>query len=154
MAKRGRKKQKKMSIDVAVVSMIVISILLGVLIYMQSGFIGEHLSPMLGGIMGIIKYIVPIGILAIAIYLACNKGKSYPSTKLLQYTAFLLCIAVMLSVFQISAGNINISKDTNEIVKQAYNLGVENKGGGVIGALIAMPLINMLGSLGTIIFEI
>ena len=154
MAKRGRKKQKKISIDVAVVSMIVISILLGVLIYMQSGFIGEHLSPMLGGIMGIIKYIVPIGTLAIAIYLACNKGKSYPSTKLLQYTAFLLCIAVMLSVFQISAGNINISKDTNEIVKQAYNLGVENKGGGVIGALIAIPLINMLGSLGTIILTL
>ena len=67
MAKRGRKKKRKISIDVAVVSTIVISILLGVLIYMKSGFIGEHLSPMLGGLMGIIKNIVPIGTLAIAI---------------------------------------------------------------------------------------
>ena len=154
MAKRGRKKKKKISVDVAVVSTIVISILLGVLIYMKSGFIGEHLSPMLGGLMGIIKYIVPIGTMAIAIYIACHKEKSYLSTKLLQYTVFLVCIAVMLSVFQISAGNINISRDTNEIVKQAYSLGEENKGGGVIGALIAVPLINMLGSLGTIILTL
>ena len=104
--------------------------------------------------MGIIKYIVPIGTMAIAIYIACHKEKSYLSTKLLQYTVFLVCIAVMLSVFQISAGNINISRDTNEIVKQAYTLGEENKGGGVIGALIAVPLINMLGSLGTIILTL
>ena len=154
MAKRGRKKKKKISVDVAVVSTIVISILLGVLIYMKSGFIGEHLSPMLGGLMGIIKYIVPIGTMAIAIYLACHKEKSYLSTKLLQYTVFLVCIAVMLSVFQISAGNINISRDTDQIVKQAYSLGEENRGGGVIGALIAVPLINMLGSLGTIILTL
>ena len=60
MAKRGRKKQKKISIEVAVVSLIIISVLLGVLIYMKSGFIGEHLSTMLGGLMGIIKNILDI----------------------------------------------------------------------------------------------
>lgn len=132
MAKRGRKKQKKVSVDVAVVSMIIISILLAVLIYMKSGFIGEHLSPALGGIMGIMKYIVPIGIFAIAIYVATHKEKQYLSTKLLQYTIFLLCIAIMLSVFQISAGNINISKDITKIMEQAYYLGERDIGGGII----------------------
>lgn len=154
MAKRGRKKQKKISVDVAVVSMLIISILLAVLIYMKSGFIGEHLSPALGGIMGVIKYILPIGTFAIAIYLACNKEKEYLSTKLLQYTIFLVCISIMLSVFQISAGNINISKNVNEIVQQAYYLGERDIGGGVVGTVLAAPLINLLGSLGTIILTL
>lgn len=132
MAKRGRKKQKKVSVDVAVVSMIIVSILLAVLIYMKSGFVGEHLSPALGGIMGIIKYIVPIGIFAIAIYVATHKERQYLSTKLLQYTIFLACIAIMLSVFQISAGNINISKDITKIMEQAYYLGERDIGGGII----------------------
>jgi len=154
MAKRGRKKQKRISLDVAVVSMLLISILLAILIYMKSGFVGEHLSPALGGVMGVIKYILPIGTFAIAISLACNKEREYLSTKLLQYTVFLVCISIMLSVFQISAGNINISKDVDEIAKQAYSLGEKNIGGGIIGTILAVPLINMLGSLGTIILTL
>ena len=153
-SKSRRKKEKKVSLDVAVVSMIIMSILLAVLIYMKSGFIGEHLSPALGGIMGYIKYIVPIGIFAIAIYIACNKEKDVLNKKLMQYTIFLICISIILSVFQISAGHINISKNIKEIVEQAYYLGERNIGGGVIGTLLAAPLINMLGSLGTIILAL
>lgn len=153
-SKSRGKKEKKVSLDVAVVSMIIMSILLAVLIYMKSGFIGEHLSPALGGIMGYIKYIVPIGIFAIAIYIACNKEKDVLNKKLMQYTIFLICISIILSVFQISAGHINISKNIKEIVEQAYYLGERNIGGGVIGTLLAAPLINMLGSLGTIILAL
>ena len=57
MAKRGRKKKKQqVNINVVVAVMIIASILLAVLIYTNSGFLGEHLSPFLGGIMGYIKY--------------------------------------------------------------------------------------------------
>ena len=156
-SKRGRKRQtrrKKVNVDVAVVSMILTSIILGILIYMKTGFIGEYLSPALGGIMGVIKYVVPIGIFAIAIYIACNQEKQYISTKLLQYCMLLVCIAIMLSVFQISAGNINISKDVNQIVEEAYKLGKTNIGGGVIGTVLAAPLVNMIGSFGTIILAL
>ena len=153
MAKRGRKKQPKVSVDVAVVVMILVSILLAVLIYTQSGFLGEHLSPALGGIMGFIKYIIPVGTFAIAIYLAYDK-KDYLITKLIQYAIFLICIAVMLSVFQISAGNINITKDMKQITEQAYYLGARDIGGGIIGTVIAVPLINFLGTLGTIVLSI
>ena len=153
MAKRGRKKQPKVSIDVAVVVMLLISVLLAVLIYTKSGFLGEHLSPALGGIMGVIKYIIPIGTFAIAIYLAYDK-KDYLITKLIQYAIFLICIAVMLSVFQISAGNINMTKDMKQIAEQAYYLGARDIGGGIIGTVIAVPLINFLGTLGTIVLSI
>ena len=157
MAKRGRKKKSKAkvnNIDIAVVGMIVISILLAVLIYTKSGFLGETLSPALGGIMGFIKYIIPVGTFIIGIYLACNKEKGYVLSKMMLYLVFLLCIAVLLSVFQISAGNIGITNDMNKNLDAAYKLGIQDIGGGVIGTIIAIPLINLLGSLGTIILAI
>ena len=157
MAKRGRKKKSKAkvnNIDIAVVGMIVISILLAVLIYTKSGFLGETLSPALGGIMGFIKYIIPVGTFIIGIYLACNKEKGYVLSKMMLYLVFLLCIAVLLSVFQISAGNIGITYDMNKNLDAAYKLGIQDIGGGVIGTIIAIPLINLLGSLGTIILAI
>ncbi len=153
MAKRGRKKQPKVSIDIAVVGMIIASLLLAILIYTKSGFLGETLSPMLGGIMGIIKYIIPIGTFAIAIYLAYDK-KDYLYTKLLQYGVFLICIAVIMSVFQISAGTISMSGDFGKIMDQAYYYGARDIGGGIIGTVIATPLINLLGTLGTIILSL
>ena len=73
---KGRSKKKNRSIlDLQVVTLIIASILLGVLIYTNSGYIGEHLSPILGGIMGWIKYIIPIGTYAIAIFLASDEDK-------------------------------------------------------------------------------
>ncbi|MFR2534282.1 MAG: DNA translocase FtsK [Clostridia bacterium] len=152
-AKRGRKKQPKVSIDIAVVAMLIISVLLMVLIYTKSGFLGETLSPMLGGIMGAIKYIIPIGTFAIAIYLAYDK-KDYLYTKLIQYTVFLICISVIMSVYQISTGHITMSKEIGNMAEQAYYLGERDIGGGVIGTVIAVPLINLLGNLGTVILAV
>ncbi len=155
MAKRGKRKKSNVnSIDITVIGIIVASILLAVLIYTKSGFLGETLSPVLGGIMGFIKYIIPVGTFLIGIYLACNKEKEYVFSKMVLYIAFLLCIAVLLSVFQISAGNIGTTNDMGKNLEAAYKLGTKDIGGGVIGAIIAIPLIKLLGSLGTIILAI
>ena len=156
-AKRGRKKttasKPRINIDIVVVGCIITGILLAVLIYTKSGFLGETLSPWLGGIMGTIKYIIPIGIFAIGIYLAYN-GKERLGIKLFQYIIFLLCIATIMSVFEISMGNINISSGTENAIEQAMNYGKADKGGGIIGTAIAIPLINLLGTAGAIILAV
>ena len=151
-AKRGKrnKSKNKIDINIAVVIMILISILLAVLIYTKSGYIGEHLSPMLGGIMGAIKYVLPIGTFFIAIYMT-YEDKDYLFSKLVQYGIFLLCIATVLSVFQISSENININNDFSKMIQDGYYLGENNKGGGAIGTAIAGLLIKMLGEVGTVI---
>ena len=155
MAKRGRKKQHKINIDVAVVVLMVVSVLLAVLLYTKAGIVGERLSYILGGVMGNIKYVIPIGTLAISIYLAYNNDKNAVYTKLLQYTVFLVCIAVLMSTFQISAQEINKNTELTQIVTQAYEKGAnENLGGGVIGTVIAVPLVNMIDTLGTIVLSI
>lgn len=149
-ATRKKVAKKKNNVDITVISMIIISILLMVLIYTNSGYIGEHLSPMLGGMMGWIKYILPVGTFIIAIYLACE-AKQYLPPKLMQYSVFLLCIAVIMCIFQVSKGNITIGEDFGRTMEQAYALGEKNIGGGVIGAIIAIPMINLLGMVGAVI---
>ncbi len=152
MAKRGRraKKTSKFDINVAVVFMFLISILLAILIYTKSGYIGEHLSPILGGIMGAIKYIIPIGTFLIAIYMT-TEDKEYLISKLIQYGIFLLCVATMLSVFQFSNGNIDINSELSVAVEKGYELGEVNNGGGAVGTAIASILIKLLGEVGTVI---
>lgn len=151
--RKGRNKRNKIDINVAVVVLVLISILLMILIYTKSGYLGENLSPALGGIMGFIKYIIPIGTLLIAIYMTHN-DKEYLVHKLIQYGIFLVCIATMLSIFQVSKGNLNINQDFETVMKDAYYLGEKNIGGGVIGGAVAIPFIQMLGTTGAVILSI
>ena len=153
MARRGRKKKNKIDINIAVVALVLLSILLMILIYAKSGTIGETLSPMLGGIMGFIKYIIPIGTLLIAIYMTQN-DKEYMTHKLIQYGIFLLCIAAMLSIFQVGKRNLSIENEFSKIVEDAYNLGKKDIGGGAIGTIVAVPLIKALGYTGAVILTI
>ncbi len=148
MAKRAKSKKRGIDVNVAVVGMLLISILLAILIYTQSGYIGEHLSPMLGGIMGITKYILPIGTFLIGLYMA-YEDRDYLFSKLVQYGIFIVCICTVLSVFQISNENIDVSEDFSKMVEQGYYLGEKNVGGGAIGTIVAYPLIKLLGEFGT-----
>lgn len=151
MAKR-KKKKKGVSAEVVVAVLIIISLLLGVLIFLKSGYIGEHLSPMLGGLIGFMKYIIPFATLAMAIAIAYENGK-YMSKKLTQYAGFILCICVILCMIQIFADRLDENSDWQTFVENAYTLGTTNQGGGAIGAMVAWPLIQLLGEIGTIILN-
>ena len=152
MAKRGRKKKKQhVNINVVVAIMIIASILLAVLIYSNSGFIGEHLSPFLGGIIGYVKYFLPIGVFILAIYIAYQSETSW-SKKIVQFCALLLCISVIMNVYEIYQGNIILEgKSLENIINQFFNLGSKGAGGGAIGAIFTIPLIDLFEKVGTII---
>ena len=149
--KRNTKKNKNVDVDLAVILMGVISILLFVLIYAEKGAIGELLSPILGGIIGPIKYVIPIGFLIMAITFTKGKEK-YVTSKIIQYIILLGCIASLLSIFQISKGVLNV-ENTNfsEILEASYSLGEKSIGGGTVGTIIAYPLIKLLGMFGAAI---
>ncbi len=151
MAKR-KKKKNQLDINIAVVGLVVLSILLMILIYGKSGSVGQVLSPMLGGVMGFIKYIIPIGTLLIAIYMTHN-DKEYMTHKLIQYGIFLLCIAAFFSIIN---GNLQVDSNFSSIIKNAYENGTTEQytDGGAIGAIIAVPLIKALGNVGAIIATI
>lgn len=147
----SRAKKRASNIDLAIVALIILSILLCVLIYGKSGIIGIKLNEILGGMMGIIKYILPIGTFAIGIKLALNDDE-YLTSKLTQYAVLLISIAVLMTAWQINSGEMTIAnKDLSTIVKEAYNYGTQDKGGGALGAILATPLANLLSPVGAII---
>ena len=147
---RTRKKKNNIDKNLLVVIMIIVSLLLAVLIYAQSGWMGEHLSPMLGGIMGWIKYIIPVGTLFIAIKIATD-DKEYLSKKMINYVIFLVCIASVMIIVEINKGNLSMAVPSSAFLEDAYELGRNNIAGGVIGALIALPVCKLLGTIGGII---
>ena len=151
--KRRYKKRKKTAsrLDIAVVILIVLSILLAVLIYTKSGTIGIKLNEILGGIMGLMQYVLPIGGLAIAIKLASD-GREEITSKLVQYGIALISLAIVFSVFQISSGELDSSKEMSEVVKDAYYYGTQSHGGGAVGAVGGVILAKLLGNVGAIIF--
>ena len=154
MAKKRRYKKRKKTaskLDVTIITLIVLSILLAVLIYTKSGVIGLKLNEILGGMMGLMQYVLPIGIFIIAIKIACEERDEL-TPKLIQYLIAIVSLSVMLSVFQVSSGELSYNKELGETVKDAYFLGSQNKGGGAIGAVGAIPLEKLLGEVGAVIF--
>ena len=149
---KGNSSRKKtgINIDLAVIVLFIVSILLFVLIYGEKGAIGEILSPALGGIIGFIKYLIPIGFMALAVCIA-KDDRGYIASKLVQYAVLLSCVAATMSIYQISKGIINIDLEFTDIIEVSYDLGVKNIGGGTVGAVIAYPLIKLLGMFGAAI---
>ena len=148
MAKRGRKKQPKTGVEIQVIVLIVLSILAFVLIYTSSGVIGQTISPFLGGIFGFMKNIIPWGIFLIAIYVACNPNDKL-TPKIAEFVVLLLCIAIVLGVYQISVGNVvSDGKNMSQIWEQGYNLGTRGIGGGAIGTCIGKFLMGLVGGVG------
>lgn len=148
---RRATKRKASNIDMTVIGLIILSILLGVLIYGNAGIVGIKLNEILGGMMGIIKYVLPIGIFVIAIKIACENDE-YISSKLMQYAILLISISVFLSVYQINKSDLIISnQDMSAIVKEAYSLGSNGSGGGALGSILAIPLVNLLSPIGAMI---
>lgn len=144
----GKNKRKSgINIDLAVLVMFVITILSFVLIYGENGVVGEILSPALGGIIGIIKYVIPVGFLVLTVCIA-KDDRNYITSKFIQYGILLACIAATLSIYQFSNGYISENLEFSQIIEAAYDLGVQNNGGGTVGAVIAYPLIKLLGSFG------
>ena len=147
MAKRGRKK-KKDNANISIITMVIFSVLLGVLIYNQSGIMGQQISSILSGVMGFIKYIVPIGTFLIAIYKLCNK-KEDAYIKLFQYALLLVCVAIFMHIVYLPKDVEQFSNGFLDTVTRAYEQGkTDDKVGGVIGAIGAIPLTKLLGKVG------
>ena len=147
MAKRGRKK-KRDNANISIIAMVIFSVLLGVLIYNQSGIMGQQISSILSGVMGFIKYIVPIGTFLIAIYKLCNK-KEDAYIKLFQYALLLVCVAIFMHIVYLPKDVEQFSNGFLDTVTRAYEQGkTDDKVGGVIGAIGAIPLTKLLGKVG------
>lgn len=150
--KAAPKKSKKL--DLAIVALIVVSVLLAILIYGKAGIIGIKLNEILGGMIGIIKYILPIIVFVISIKMARDENEN-TNSRLIQSLILLITFSILVSTFQINSNTLVIqNKDISTIAKDTYALGTQGKGGGILGAIIAVPLAKLLSPFGAIVLTI
>ncbi len=140
----GKRKKKKQDAYVQAIIIIIFSIVLAVLIYGQTGSFGRGLSSMLGGLMGWIKYVLPVGIFIVGIVLT-KEAKDLVMPKIIQLSVIILCICGIMSLMQISNKNINVDDDFGDIIVESYDIGTKNKGGGALGTIIAVPMSKTIG---------
>lgn len=117
----GKRKKKKQDAYVQAIIVMIFSILLAVLIYGKTGTFGKGLSLMLGGLMGWIKYIVPVGAFVVGIVLT-RESKEFVVPKLIQFLVIILCVSALMSCFQISGNHLNVSDDFGDLISRAYDL--------------------------------
>ncbi len=144
--KKSNRSTNKINNDMWVIILLVCAILLFVLIYGEKGTIGESLGPSLGGMLGIVKYIIPFGFIMLAISVA--KTRSSAHGKIMQWLVFFACICGALSVYQISKGTLNADLKFSDILEASYDLGTKNIGGGTVGTVLAYPLTQLFGIFG------
>ena len=151
MPRGRRKKQEIKNLNITVTTLIVISIVSAVLIYFKEGSWGNALSLALGGVLGFIKYFIPIGLFFMALYTAHEKDTKYYPKKIVMFVIILILIDATFSCYRISTGDINPNVTKEELLSRAYDLGSRDMGGGVLGTAIAGMLYKVIGLSATII---
>ena len=72
----------------------------------------------------------------------------------MQYAVLLLCITTVMTVIQVAQGKLNINNGFQDAIIEAYDKGSNNIGGGAVGAICGIALINLVGKVGAIILVI
>ena len=152
MGRRKKKDEKNLGITVLV--LILISIVLAVLIYTKSGYIGKNLSPALGGIFGYIKYFIPVFLFLGAVNTLREKDYLNYRKKIGMIIIIMVFIDIVLATSQISSGNIDRAVPLGDSLSKAFDLGTKDMGGGVLGTLFAVPLVKLFGSVATVIISV
>lgn len=143
----ARRKKSKTNIDAIFIILIIASVISGIVIYLRTGYIGEVISPVIGGVVGIVKYIIPIGIFFLAIATVKEIKKSYTS-RIFQFIIIIGILCSLLTILEISKETFDINLNLAHIITNSYNLGKVGIAGGVLGAIIAVPFVKLFGITG------
>ena len=147
---KNKKKQLKLNTDMKVILLILLGIILAIVIYGNSGYVGNFLNEILGGMVGIFKYLVPIVPFISAIYMVSNNKEDLLS-KIIPTSIIMLCCLATMTLYQILNNALEYNIQFSEIIDRAFYLGKWNKGGGIIGILIAYPLVKLFEPIAALI---
>ena len=114
------------------------------------GSIGDAISGVMFGCVGLIAYILPIIIFLSVAFFLSNVGNQIATRKLIAGIA----ICILFTVFcELIVGNL--SEDSTFVLKEIYDRSKETKaGGGILGGAIAFCLVHFIGKVGAILVSL
>jgi S-DNA-T family DNA segregation ATPase FtsK/SpoIIIE len=147
-----RKKNKGIRNEIAGILMLSLGLLvfLGYYVDDSIGVFGNMIRKLLTGIAGIPSFLIPILIIIYSIIIVFKKNKEHTGTKAIYVCTLLILIS---AIFQ--AGTYQYSHYQNrtplDCIVMFYREGQNMVGGGVLGGIVALPLLLVFQTLGTII---
>ncbi|MFA7572324.1 MAG: DNA translocase FtsK 4TM domain-containing protein [Lutispora sp.] len=145
------KKTTRLKYDIMGILAILAAIYLYICIFdKNSGLAGEYIKKILFGVFGIGSYFFPLLILIFGIAAFYLKDKIKLNIKFYSFCLAFVTLLVLLYLI-----NINIFQETSldyiESLIEAYELGTQSIGGGIIGAALGCFMVKIVGTMGTAI---
>lgn len=152
--KQALEKNKRVKREITGVLLIALGLFLAASLYVDAvGIVGQAASRVCFGLFGILTYALPLIVIAFGILaIASSTGNGVAGSSLVLCSLGVVCLLVLL--------HANVRSATNNIglwdyYMDAYQFGSAlQKGGGLIGSLLAYPALVFLGLVGTNIFFI
>ena len=114
-------KKSVSKVDVTLMLLIVFTVIISIVIYGKGGDLHRILDPVISGIFGPIKYIIPVGsfLLCVSIF---KEDKKKHFNSILKYSIIIILIASLFSMYHIGKGDIPIAGKFDKILDIGYRL--------------------------------
>ena len=137
--KNGQKSNA--TLEITAVCIIAISIFFAISIYSESGgVIGNFISSLFIGLFGYFAYLLPVVTIITALYSMFTEKKESLNKKLI--LVLVLCINICAILHMIFASSADIK------FFEYYKYAQENACGGIVGAIIGLPMSTLIGTIG------
>ena len=114
-------KKSVSKVDVTLMLLIVFTVIISIVIYGKGGDLHRILDPVISGIFGPIKYIIPVGsfLLCVSIF---KEDKKKHFNSILKYSIIIILIASLFSMYHIGKGDIPTNGKFQNILDIGYRL--------------------------------
>ena len=114
-------KKSVSKVDITLMVLILFTLVISIVIYGKGGDLHRILDPVISGIFGPIKYIIPVGsfLLCVSIF---KEDKKKHFNSILKYSIIIILIASLFSMYHIGKGDIPIAGKFDNILDIGYRL--------------------------------
>ena len=114
-------KKSVSKVDITLMVLILFTLVISIVIYGKGGDLHRILDPVISGIFGPIKYIIPVGsfLLCVSIF---KEDKKKHFNSILKYSIIIILIASLFSMYHIGKGDIPTNGKFENILDIGYRL--------------------------------
>ena len=114
-------KKSVSKVDITLMVLILFTLIISIVIYGKGGDLHRILDPVISGIFGPIKYIIPVGsfLLCVSIF---KEDKKKHFNSILKYSIIIILIASLFSMYHIGKGDIPTNGKFENILDIGYRL--------------------------------
>ena len=146
--KSASKAKKNVNYDFVAIIVIAIALFVGASFIGITGPVGEGVKNLLLGLFGGTAYILCFAAIACSVHYIVKRGLGKAKKKYILTFFLLIFLCAFWHIVDFAEG---FDEGIVNVVRQLWNKGIENEGGGLIGGLIGIPMYKLLSYWGSMI---